>query len=307
MFVYTYVCGSAVFGVPIMDLICTSDTWEEYQVITWDYRGLFASTGGSEALPTTYFSIRDNAMDGMELLKHLGYDDCYCMFGYSTGVQVALEFAAMYPTCVDCLVLLNGTSKHLISSLLQPLFRLPFLNEHIHQLLHLSSKLLITPPDVYSTLKSVVFTIITTFRYLVLKPICFLTNSNYEFFVTHYILEFFSSPTHSRNYLKYPAALDCHSAYHLLPEITQPTLIVSGMLDILTPAYASYEMNKLLPNSELHCETFGTHFVLLEYPDKCGKWIKEFLERGWGEVMKGEVKNKKERRSRSRSKARKNK
>jgi len=117
---------------------------------------------------------------------------------------------------------------------------------------------------------------ITAFRYLVLKPICFLTSSNYEFFVPHYILEFFCSPTHSRNYLKYPAALDCHSAHRLLPEITQPTLIVSGMLDILTPSYASYEMNKLLPNSELHCETFGTHFVLREYPDKCGKWIKEF-------------------------------
>jgi len=37
--------------------------------------------------------------------------------------------------------------------------RLPFLNDHIHQLLDLSSELLITPPDVYSTLKSVVFTI----------------------------------------------------------------------------------------------------------------------------------------------------
>jgi pimeloyl-ACP methyl ester carboxylesterase len=271
---------SAIFGVPIMDLICTSSTWSTFTIITWDYRGLFESTKGSETLPDTYFSIRDNAVDGMELLNQLGYEKCYAMFGYSTGVQVALEFASCYPHGVDKLILMNGTHGHLISSFLQPLFRIPFLNEWFHTIIMLTRSYVISPTTSYSLLKGVVHCIINAFRLCLLKPVCFLTNSNYEWFVVHYVLEFFCNPAHSVNYMKYPASLDCHSSYHLLHTITQQTVIVSGMLDVLTPSYTSYEMAAMMPNARVHVETWGTHFCLLEFPEKCGRVIKELLDEG---------------------------
>jgi pimeloyl-ACP methyl ester carboxylesterase len=47
-------------------------------------------------------------------------------------------------------------------------------------------------------------------------------------------------------------------------EICQPTLIITGCLDPLTPAYHSYEMARRIPNSTLLCKTLGSHFVMLE-------------------------------------------
>ncbi|GMH53536.1 hypothetical protein TrRE_jg7316 [Triparma retinervis] len=79
------------------------------------------------------------------------------------------------------------------------------------------------------------------------------------------------------NYLKYPHALDAHSSYHVLHEIPHPTLIVAGMLDVLTPAYHSFEMLARMPRAELLCFTLGTHFVLLEYPEEIGGRIFGFL------------------------------
>jgi hypothetical protein len=77
------------------------------------------------------------------------------------------------------------------------------------------------------------------------------------------------------------------------------------MLDVLTPAYASYEMAAEMPNAELRVQTFGTHFVLLEYPDRCAKWIKAFLEGGDDKKKKkgGGGEGEKGARSRSRTKS----
>lgn len=116
------------------------------------------------------------------------------------------------------------------------------------------------------------------FRVFLFKPLSFLTGRDYEWYGLNYFTDFFSyGPVHSVNYLKYPHMLDCHSAFHLLPEIKAPTLVVSGMLDVLTPSYHSYEMASRMPNCELLVKTWGTHFVLLEYPEEVGTRIEEFL------------------------------
>ena len=90
------------------------------------------------------------------------------------------------------------------------------------------------------------------FRVFLFKPLSFLTGRDYEWYGLNYFTDFFSyGPVHSENYLKYPHMLDCHSAFHLLPEINAPTLVVSGMLDVLTPSYHSYEMASRMPNCEV--------------------------------------------------------
>ena len=42
--------------------------------------------------------------------------------------------------------------------------------------------------------------------------------------------------------------LNAHSVYHLLPRLEQPTLIVSGALDTITPAMVSVEMARRIPH-----------------------------------------------------------
>ena len=67
-------------------------------------------------------------------------------------------------------------------------------------------------------------------------------------------------------YLRMFQELDAHSVYHHLREIPHPTLLISGSLDPLTPAYQSREMLRKMPNARQVRFPLGTHFVLLEYP-----------------------------------------
>jgi pimeloyl-ACP methyl ester carboxylesterase len=69
------------------------------------------------------------------------------------------------------------------------------------------------------------------------------------------------------NYLRLFQELDAHSMYHLLPEISAPALVISGALDLLTPARQSFEMARRLPDAEHLKIARGTHFVLVERPE----------------------------------------
>jgi hypothetical protein len=59
-----------------------------------------------------------------------------------------------------------------------------------------------------------------------------------------YLGDISTSPNHTLNYLRLFQELNAHSVYHLLRHIEQPTLVVSGLLDVLTPAYQSMPRNR---------------------------------------------------------------
>jgi pimeloyl-ACP methyl ester carboxylesterase len=65
--------------------------------------------------------------------------------------------------------------------------------------------------------------------------------------------------------------------YHHLRDIEQPTLLISGALDPMTPAYQTREMKRKMPNARHVSFKLGTHFVLIEYPDETARIIEEFL------------------------------
>jgi hypothetical protein len=54
----------------------------------------------------------------------------------------------------------------------------------------------------------------------------------------------------------------------LLPEISTPTLVISGLLDVLTPAYQSFAMARNLRHAEHVCCPFASHAALLEDPER---------------------------------------
>ncbi len=70
-----------------------------------------------------------------------------------------------------------------------------------------------------------------------------------------------------------------HSAYHLLPQVRQPTLVMSGSLDYLTPAYQSRQMARRIPGARHLRIPLGTHFVLLERPSTVVHAVREHMER----------------------------
>ncbi|MBC7587908.1 MAG: alpha/beta hydrolase [Chitinophagaceae bacterium] len=62
-----------------------------------------------------------------------------------------------------------------------------------------------------------------------------------------------------------------------LNEIKQPTLLVWGNNDTITPPFVAKEFNKLIPNSELHFIDKCGHAPMMETPEEFNKILSVFL------------------------------
>ncbi len=64
-----------------------------------------------------------------------------------------------------------------------------------------------------------------------------------------------------------------------LNQIKQPTLLVWGNNDTITPPFVAKEFNKLIPNSELHFVDKCGHAPMMEVPDEFNSILHKFLEK----------------------------
>ena len=240
--------------------------YDEYRFIVWDYRGLF----GSQCAPDCYLSVRDHAQDAFRVLDQENVDRAVWV-GWSMGVQVTLEAAYLDASRVAGLVLLNGTYGHVFSSALQPGIRVPFVPRYLHEVVEwvrrnpeLSAVLGMLGKN-FSAVTVGMFWLVIGKRALGLRPM-----------LDQYTTDIYK-PENFANYLRLFQELDAHSAYHHLPEIDLPALVVSGRFDVLTPAYQSKEIARRLPHAEhLHIRN-GSHFVLIERPEQVLPRIHTFL------------------------------
>jgi pimeloyl-ACP methyl ester carboxylesterase len=238
-----------------------------WKIVTWDYRGLFKSSGVRRRKD---LAIENHAHDVLTILDAEKIRRA-AVAGWSMGVQVALEVAAEAPERVEKLVLLNGTHGHALATGFQPLFRLPWLSKYMHGAIDriCANDLAL---DVVTRLATSSWNV-RGFAGLYAR---LRRNPKIVDAYRQYISDVFG-PTF-RTFLRLFQELDAHSAYHLLPEITTPALVVWGSLDPLTPAYQSREIARRLPNARRLHFPLGTHFVLLEYPEKVVRGVEEFLE-----------------------------
>ena len=62
-------------------------------------------------------------------------------------------------------------------------------------------------------------------------------------------------------------------------EIKQPTLLIWGNNDTITPPFVAQEFNKLIPNSELHFIDRCGHAPMMEVPDEFNAILHKFLKK----------------------------
>lgn len=62
-----------------------------------------------------------------------------------------------------------------------------------------------------------------------------------------------------------------------LNQIKQPTLLIWGNNDTITPPFVGREFNKLIPNSELHFIDKCGHAPMMEVPDEFNRILHKFL------------------------------
>ena len=243
--------------------------FDDYRIITWDYRGLFESPCRDHSR----MSVRDHAEDAFCVLDNEGIASA-AWAGWSMGVQVVLEAASMDPSRVDGLVLLNGSWGHTFSTAGQPRgISLAELVRFEHKLVEfvrgnprverfaagLTNRVSIVPVLLLSMLIGR--------RAFSLRPM-----------LERYVSDA-TDPDNCSTYLLLLQELDACSSYHRLPTIAAPALIFSGQFDIMTPPWIGREMARRLPNAEHVCVPRGTHFLLAEHPHRVVPRIGEFLER----------------------------
>lgn len=240
---------------------------EQFRFVTWDYRGLFES---ESEFSGPMLSMRRHAEDLCAVLDAEGIASAH-VCGWSMGVQVALEAAVAFPDRVDSLILINGTYGQVFSTAFQPLFRVPMPHTRLHSVVELGVRY---PRVVRRLMRGSLVAVQSLF-----KARQALGRGPHPLMALG-LRQYLSDLTNTRveNYLKLFQELDAHSVYHLLPEVRQPTLIVSGSLDYLTPAYQSRQMARRIPHARHLRIPFGTHFVLLERPAPVVAAVREHVE-----------------------------
>ncbi|MFW5875146.1 MAG: alpha/beta fold hydrolase [Myxococcota bacterium] len=240
--------------------------WKDFRIITWDYRGLFESD--TPKVPRR-LALQNHADDAVAILQAEGARRAV-LIGWSMGVQVSLDVAACHPDLVAGLVLLNGTYGHVYGSGFQPWFAMPWLPKRLHTITEWLRK----HPKTQSRLAAVtratewptvaLMTVTSGRRSLAMRP------------VLRRYLDDVLGPSFE-NFMRLFQELDAHSVYHLLPEIQAPSLIVSGMFDLLTPPRLSREMARRLPDAEHIALKRCSHFAMLERPDVVIPKIRDFV------------------------------
>lgn len=69
-----------------------------------------------------------------------------------------------------------------------------------------------------------------------------------------------------------------HNMAKEIQRIKQPTLLVWGLNDTITPPMVAHEFNKLIPNSELHFIDKCCHAPMMEHPEKFNVILNKFLD-----------------------------
>ena len=240
--------------------------WQQYRLITWDYRGLFESD--TPKVPRR-LALANHVEDAAAILEAETVHRAV-LFGWSMGVQVSLDVAATYPDKVGGLVLLNGTHGHALASGFQPLFSIPYLPKRIHATIELIRRY----PRVEDRIR-----ILARLTELPTLLMFTLTAGRGSFALKPTLRRYMDDvlgPSFD-NYMRLFQELDAHSVYHVLPEIDAPALVISGALDVLAPARQSADIARRMPHAQRLALWRASHFALLERPDVVLPAIEEFL------------------------------
>ncbi|KNC75622.1 hypothetical protein SARC_11856 [Sphaeroforma arctica JP610] len=235
----------------------------EWTYIAWDYRGLF---GSSVPENPRHLAIHEHSKDAKEILQHMGIGKVDVCVAHSMGVQVALEFALLYPEVPRSLVMINGTHGKAFHTGGQPFFRLPLMGDIVY---HLMTFWVQRPHYIEMYIKQI--------RYIALslaRIYGYLFGNKYlkEIMGSHYMEDFVQCYLYDANagtiqaFFRTFLELDAHSVYHLLSEVKQPTLVISGLLDVMIPAYCGSEMAAQIPTSKFVLDWWSAHLTLLENP-----------------------------------------
>lgn len=231
-----------------------------FRVLTWDYRGLYASRGSA---PPARVDVDAHADDLEDLLAEVDSGPAIVV-GWSMGVQVALEFARRAPARVSHLVLINGAEGRPMNQLRVPLAErwLPELIQRARTHNVLGSRLFARASRSRTAAELA--------RRLRLVSPRLSADEILELAREFTALDF-------DVYLRTLAALQEHDAALGLGELRMKTLVIAGGRDPLFSARRARTLADRFADAELHVVPKATHYAPLEFPEHVNTRIERFL------------------------------
>lgn len=238
-----------------------------YRFVSWDYRGMYRSGAPRD---DRALRVVDHALDGLAVMDAEGIERS-ALFGWSMGVQVALEIFRASPERVAALVFLNGVAgrtfhsvlnvpalSHVIPSMLRGIGSIPTIAEAF-------TRSVIARPEAVKMVKGVG-----------------LAAPSLDEGVFEALAGSFAELDMAR-YMRILELLGEHDAHDLLGSVDVPTLVIAGERDVLTPRPAVERMARRIRGADFLAIPGGTHFVAVEYPELVSLRIEKFFEeRGYG-------------------------
>lgn len=240
---------------------------DRYTFISWDYRGLYRS--GPPSDPTA-LRVRDHMQDALAVLDAEGADSA-AIFGWSMGVQVALELFAQHPERVRNLMLINGVpgtpwntvmNVGFMGDLIPPVIRgigaMPRIAEAV-------TRRVVNMPETVQWAKRIGLAARTLDEDIFQRLASSFADLDMGIYMR--VLEYLGE----------------HDAAHVLGDVDVPTLVIAGDRDLFTPRAAAERMARRIAGAELLVVPGGTHYVAVEYPELVNLRIEKFFrERGYG-------------------------
>jgi pimeloyl-ACP methyl ester carboxylesterase len=239
---------------------------DRYRFLSWDYRGLYRS--GPPSDPNT-LRVEHQAQDAIAVLDAQGVDRVQ-LFGWSMGVQVALEVFRRIPDRVAGLVLMDGVAGRPWETVLnfRPLGRvLPWAlrcGQRVHRPVETLVRHVVQSPETIEWAKRTGLAAAT------------LDDEVFQDLAESFV------DLDMALYLRTLELLGEHDATDVLGQVDVPTLVVVGDRDVFTPRRAAERMVRQIAGAELMVVPGGTHYVAVEYPELVNLRIEKFFqERGY--------------------------
>jgi pimeloyl-ACP methyl ester carboxylesterase len=238
---------------------------DRYRFVSWDYRGLYRSGPPADRDAVT---VEDHARDALAVLDAEKIEQT-AIFGWSMGVQVALELFRIAPDRVRCLVLINGVA----GAPWESAFNLPKIGALIPYALAGARAM-------RGVTQSVTERVVRSPETVTWAKRVGLAGHTLDDEIFSQLAASFADLDMDL-YMHTLERLGEHDARDVLEEVDIPVLVIAGDRDLFTPRRAAEDMVHRVRGSELLVVPGGTHYVAVEYPELVNLRVEKFFrERG---------------------------
>jgi pimeloyl-ACP methyl ester carboxylesterase len=246
------VLGSGSPLVLINGFASTMDMWnppilsmlaKRYRIIIFDNRGT-----GYSSVTNDPFSIPLFARDTLALMDALDIARAH-LLGHSMGSCIAQEIALTHPERVDRLILASGTCG--------------------------GEKMVRMQPEIWETLsdKSGTGLDLANRMFSVLFPRAWLSGHD----PWQYCPDVRETTSEESVARQAEALFSWKGTFDRLPTIRSPTLVITGMEDVVIPPANAVTLSERIPGARLEQFPGAGHGLMYQYPGEFAKVVQEFL------------------------------